>query len=48
MWATVIANLIGGCLFYAIDDKIFSGGERRCKKNGAQSKGSKGSTKYHA
>lgn len=22
-WATVIANLIGGCIFYAVDKRIF-------------------------
>lgn len=22
-WATVVANLIGGCLFYAVDKRIF-------------------------
>lgn len=25
--ATVIANLIGGCIFYFVDKKIFGGGE---------------------
>lgn len=22
-WATVVANLIGGCIFYAVDKRIF-------------------------
>lgn len=27
IWATIIANLIGGCIFYFVDKKIFRGEE---------------------
>jgi hypothetical protein len=30
LWATILANLIGGCLFYFVDKKIL--GVDRCKK----------------
>lgn len=29
VWATVIANLIGGCLFFFVDKMIFK--ERKCQ-----------------
>lgn len=28
MLATIIANLIGGCIFYFVDKRIFKGGEK--------------------
>lgn len=45
IWAAFVANAIGACIFYAVDGKIFSGGNKTCKKNGAKLKDSRGSTK---